>query len=60
MMSPSVLAGPAETPIADAIQTMLAQRRKRFVVVDADGRPIGIVDRQMLLHAIAGYPEKQS
>jgi CBS domain-containing protein len=54
LMTPSVLTGPASTPVAEAIQQMLAQKRKRFVVVDASQRPIGIVDRQMLLHAVVG------
>ncbi len=54
LMTPSVLTGPASTPLAGAVQQMLAQKRKRFVVVDERGRPIGIVDRQMLLHAVAG------
>jgi CBS domain-containing protein len=54
MMTPTVLSGPADTPVASAIQRMLAEQRKRFVVVDKAGRPIGIVDRQMLMHAVAG------
>jgi CBS-domain-containing membrane protein len=54
LMTPAVLSGPASTPIPDAVQQMLAQKRKRFVVVDEAGRPIGIVDRQRLLHAVAG------
>jgi CBS domain-containing protein len=54
LMTPSVLTGPAHMPIAEAVRQMLAQKRKRFVVVDDEGRPVGIVDRQMLLHAVAG------
>jgi hypothetical protein len=37
-MSPSVLKGPPETPIPEAVRQMLAQKRKRFYVVDADRR----------------------
>jgi len=33
---------------------MVLQQRQRFVVVDAAGRPIGIVDRQRLVRAVAG------
>jgi len=54
LMTPSVLSGPASVTITDAIRQMVAQKRKRFVVVDEAGRPIGIVDRQTLLHAAAG------
>lgn len=54
LMTPAVLTGPASTPIAMAVQQMLDEKRKRFVVVDDAGRPIGIVDRQMLLRAVAG------
>ena len=54
LMTPAVLTGPASTPIPEAVQQMLDQKRKRFVVVDDAGRPIGILDRQTLLHAVAG------
>ncbi|MBI3361155.1 MAG: CBS domain-containing protein, partial [Chloroflexi bacterium] len=57
LMTPSVLTGPANIPIAEVVRQMLAQKRKRFVVVDDTGRPIGIVDRQMLLHAVAGLAQ---
>jgi CBS-domain-containing membrane protein len=54
VMSPSVLKGPPETPIPEAVRQMLAQKRKRFYVVDAESKPLGIVDRQTLLRAVAG------
>jgi CBS domain-containing protein len=54
IMTPSVLTGPPGTPVTEAIQRMLGERRKRFVVVDGKGRPIGIVDRQSLLRAVIG------
>lgn len=54
LMTPAVLTGPASTPVPEAIQQLLSQKRKRFVVVDDAGRPIGIVDRQRLLHAVIG------
>lgn len=54
LMSAGVLTGPPETPIVAAVQQMLAQQRKRFIAVDKQGRPVGIVDRQQLLRAVAG------
>jgi CBS domain-containing protein len=54
VMSRTVLMGLPDTPIADAVQQMLSQKRKRFYVVDAEGRLLGGVDRQTLLRAIAG------
>jgi CBS domain-containing protein len=54
LMTPGVLSGPAKTPVAEALRLMLAQKRKRFVVVDDAGRPLGLVDRQLLLHALIG------
>ncbi len=54
LMTPSVLSGPASVPLLDAIQQMVTQQRRRFVVVDEAGRPVGLVDRQTLLHAVAG------
>ena len=54
LMSPGVLSGLPDTPVVDAIQQMLAQKRKRFLVVDEAGKPLGMVDRQMLLRAVIG------
>ncbi|MBI4770644.1 MAG: CBS domain-containing protein [Chloroflexi bacterium] len=54
LMSGGVLSGPPDTPIPEAIRLMLAERRKRFVVVDDRGRPPGMVDRTMLLRAVIG------
>ncbi|HEX3529118.1 MAG TPA: DUF190 domain-containing protein [Thermoanaerobaculia bacterium] len=53
LMSPGVLTVPAGLPVGEAIQHALANRRKRLVVVDGEGRVIGIVDRQDLLRAVA-------
>jgi CBS domain-containing protein len=52
IMSEGVLTGPAETPLAEAVGQMLQRQYKRFVVVDAQGKPIGIVDRQTALRAL--------
>jgi CBS domain-containing protein len=54
IMTPSALTGPASNSSAAAVQQMSAEHRKRFVVVDDAGHPIGIVDRHMLLRAVAG------
>lgn len=54
LMSPGVLSGPPDTSIVDAIQQMIAQKRKRFLVVDEGGKPLGMVDRQILLRAVIG------
>jgi predicted transcriptional regulator len=52
IMSAGVLSGPPDTLIGSAVSQMLARPTKRFVVVDAAGKPIGIVDRQTLLRAL--------
>ncbi len=57
LMSSNVLKGLPDTPIADAIQQMIAGKRKRFYVVDGEGRLLGAVDRQTLLRSIAGVPQ---
>lgn len=51
LMSESVLSATADTTLVDAISLMLQAGRKRLVVVDEQGYPTGIVDRQMLLAA---------
>ena len=52
IMSEGVLTGPPETPLADAVGQMLRRQYKRFVVVDPQGNPIGLVDRQTALRAL--------
>lgn len=58
IMSEHVLSAPPETGVPDAIALMLREGRKRIVVVDQAGRPIGIVDRQALLAACLGADER--
>ena len=53
LMSPNVLTSNEDTPIVDAAQQMLAQHRKWLVVVDGEGKALGLVDRQILLRALA-------
>jgi CBS domain-containing protein len=54
LMSQNVLSAPGETPVVEAINLMLREGRKRLVVVDANGTPIGMVDRQTLLAVSLG------
>lgn len=52
LMSPGVLTADPDTPIIEAARQMLAQQRKWLVVVDQEGRTLGLVDRQVLLRAL--------
>lgn len=54
LMSEKVLSARPETTVVEAISMMLHEARKRLVVVDEHGKPIGIVDRQTLLAASLG------
>ena len=54
LMSENVLSAPPETTVVDAISLMLRDGRKRLIVVDEHGHPIGIVDRQTLMAASMG------
>ncbi len=49
LMSRQVLSALPDTSLMEATHLMLSQKRKWMVVVDADGKAIGLVDRQMLL-----------
>ena len=52
-MSPGPLTGTPDLSVVDAIKMMLAESRKWMVVVDEKGKPLGLVDRQIMLEAIA-------
>ncbi len=52
LMSPGPLMASPDLPIVDAVKKMLAESRKWLVVVDENGKPLGLVDRQMLLEAV--------
>jgi len=54
LMKPQVFAVTEETPLIEAIRVMVTRRVKRIVVLDAEGRPVGIVDRQRLLQSLTG------
>lgn len=44
----------ANTPVGAVLHRMVAEGVKRLVVVDEDGRMLGIADRQQLLNALLG------
>jgi CBS domain-containing protein len=54
IMSEHVLTAPRQTSVPEAITLMLREGRKRIVVVDDTGHPVGIVGRQTLLAASLG------
>ncbi len=54
IMSERALTAPPDMTVADGITLMLREGRKRIVVTDAEGRPLGLVDRQALLAASFG------
>jgi len=53
LMSPGVLMADPETPISEAVRMMFEEKRKWLVVAGPDGKPLGLVDRQILLRALA-------
>ena len=57
IMSPGPLTGAPDLPVVDAIKRMLADARKWLVVVDDRGKPLGLVDRRIMLEAIASVPQ---
>lgn len=58
LMSPGPLTGAPDLPVVDAIKMMLEKTWKWLVVVDNKGKPLGLVDRQMMLEAIAVFESK--
>ncbi len=59
LMSPGPLTVSPDTSVVDALKSMLADSRKWMVVTDETGHPLGLVDRQMMLEAIAVFNEKE-
>lgn len=57
VMSRDVYAVMARASILDAIEQMVERRVKRLAVVDAEGRLVGMVDRQRALQVIASASE---
>ena len=54
LMTREVFTIGADAPMLDAIEGMVERRVKRLVVVDDEGRLVGMVDRQRALQALAG------
>ena len=52
LMNPDVFTIPADAPLSLAIERFLTLRVKRLVVVDADRRLIGILDRRAVLRSL--------
>jgi CBS domain-containing protein len=57
-MSEDVLTAPPDMPVTEAVALLLRQGRKRLVVVDSDGRAVGLVDRQTLLAASINWKDE--
>lgn len=56
LMTPNITAVPAETPIGEAIETMIKNRAKILPVVDSGGRLLGAADRADLLRSLLAHP----
>jgi CBS-domain-containing membrane protein len=52
LMSPGVLTARPETPLVEAARMMMSPKRKWLVVVDKNDKPMGLVDRHILLRAM--------
>ena len=60
LMSPGPLTARADTTVVEAVKIMLAESRKWLVVVDEQQRPLGLVDRRILLESIAAFLRKST
>jgi CBS-domain-containing membrane protein len=52
LMSPGLLTGRVDLPVFEALKQMLSEGRKYLVVVDGLGKPLGLVDRQIMLESM--------
>jgi CBS domain-containing protein len=57
VMTHQVFAVHQDTPLAEVVLMMIDKRVKRLVVIDAEGRLAGMVDRQSLLRVIGSAGE---
>jgi CBS domain-containing protein len=53
LMSPGPLTAEPDLEIVAAVKMMLAGARKWLVIIDEQGRPLGLVNRELLLEALA-------
>lgn len=58
LMSPGPLTVSPDTSVVEALKRMLASARKWMVVVDEQAHPLGLIDRQMMLKAIALFEQR--
>jgi CBS domain-containing protein len=56
LMTPNPIKADPDLPLTTAIRKMIAEERKWMVVVDKENHPVGLVDRQILLEALASVP----
>ncbi len=54
LMAPSLITVRSEDSLSHAIRLMMQHRVKRLIVVDADGRFRGLIDRREILRLLAG------
>lgn len=52
LMSPGAETVDQDTSVVEAIQKMVQASRKWMVVVDSEGKPVGLVDREIALQAL--------
>lgn len=52
VMRPHLYSVTQATPIAEAVRLMMAHHIKRLVVVDEQGKPLGLVERQQILRSL--------
>jgi CBS-domain-containing membrane protein/PII-like signaling protein len=57
LMSPGPLTTSPDLSVVDAVKIMLVDARKWLVIVDETGKPLGLVDRQILLEGISSAHE---
>jgi CBS-domain-containing membrane protein len=53
LMSAGLLTARADLPVYEALRQMLTEGRKYLVVVDETGKPLGLVDRQIMLESMS-------
>jgi CBS domain-containing membrane protein len=56
-MEREVITIPDQASLAEAARQFLAHRIKRLIVIDAEGRLAGLVDRRVLFQTVAGLAE---
>lgn len=54
VMSTEVFTVLPDTPLTDVTRNLVEKKAKRLVVADADGRLLGMVDRERIVQALAG------